>query len=274
LGDPLAEQALGPFLNPLEQNNADATAVCDIVAQSSYSALFESVWGAGSLNCTDGVDETYDRIGISIAAYERSAEVSPYTSKYDDYLSGATDLTEEELAGLALFDGIAGCASCHSSEIDSEIGHPTFSHFGYANLGLPRNENNPFYMMPEEWNSDGEAWIDPGLGGALQNMGYDAEVYASEWGKHRVPTLRNVDRRPGPGFTKAFGHNGYFKSIDEFVHYLNTRDVPGEGWLGMPWPGAEVTENMTDQVGDLGLTTDEEALLVAFLQTLSDGFSL
>ncbi len=29
LGDPLAEQAQGPFLNPLEQNNADAQAVID-----------------------------------------------------------------------------------------------------------------------------------------------------------------------------------------------------------------------------------------------------
>jgi cytochrome c peroxidase len=274
LGDPLAEQALGPFLNPLEQNNADAASVCTAVAQSTYSALFESVWGAGSLDCTAGVDETYDRIGISIAAYERSTEVSPYTSKYDYYLMKKTSLTGEESMGLALFDGIAGCADCHSAAVDSEIGHPTFTRFGYANLGVPRNEENPFYKMPEEWNPDGAEWIDPGLGRALLNMGYGPEIYEPQWGKHRVPTLRNVDRRPGPGFSKAFGHNGSFKSIDEFIHYLNTRDVPGAGWMGLPWPAAEVTENMTDQVGDLGLTPSEEASLVAFLGTLSDGFTL
>jgi cytochrome c peroxidase len=274
LGDPLSEQALGPFLNPLEQNNADAASVCGIVAQSTYRALFESVWGAGSLDCTGGIDETYDRIGIAIAAYERSSEVSPYSSKYDYYLKGETSLTTDETMGLELFEGRAGCVACHSSTVDSDIGHPTFSHFGYANLGLPRNEDNPFYMMPEEWNPDGEGWTDPGLGGTLLNMGYKFDVFGPQWGKHRVPSLRNVDRRPGPGFSKAFGHNGYFKSLDEFVHYLNTRDVSGEGWMGMPWPEAEVFENMTHQIGDLGLTPTEEASLVSFLEILSDGFAI
>ena len=273
LGDPLAEQALGPFLNPLEQNNADAAAVCTIVAQSSYRALFESVWGIGSLDCVGDVDTTYDRIGISIAAYERSSEVSPYTSKFDSYLKGETSLTAEESMGLEVFEGSGGCTSCHPAVIDSAIGHPTFSHFGYANLGVPRNENNPFYTMPAEWNPDGENWVDPGLGGALLNLGYSSEVYEPQWGKHRVPSLRNVDKRPGPGFTKAYGHNGYFKSVDEFVHYLNTRDVAGEGWHGIPWPDPEISENMTNHVGDLGLAPDEEASLVSFLRTLSDDFA-
>ena len=60
-------------------------------------------------------------------------------------------------------------------------------------------------------------------------------------GKHKVPTLRNVDLRNGPeGFVKAFGHNGYFKSLEEIVHFYNTRDVPGAGWNGEPWPEPEV----------------------------------
>ena len=52
---------------------------------------------------------------------------------------------------------------------------------------------------------------------------------ASEVGKHKVPTLRNVDKRPYPEFVKAYGHNGYFKSLEEIVHFYNTRDV-GESW--------------------------------------------
>ena len=43
----------------------------------------------------------------------------------------------------------------------------------------------------------------------------------------KVPTLRNVDKRPSPGFVKAFGYNGYFKSLKEIVHFYNTRDVHG-----------------------------------------------
>ena len=47
-----------------------------------YAALFDQVWGAGSLDCTQA-DIVYDRIGKSIAAYERSWEVNPYSSKFD-----------------------------------------------------------------------------------------------------------------------------------------------------------------------------------------------
>src|SRR5450759_227494 len=75
LGDPLAEQAQGPFLNPLEQNNASAQVVIDKVLASNYKYLFLQV-------CTDS-NKYYDCIGRAIAAYERSAEVSQFTSKYD-----------------------------------------------------------------------------------------------------------------------------------------------------------------------------------------------
>ena len=94
----------------------------------------------------------------------------------------------------------------------------------------------------------------------------------------KVPTLRNVDRRPDPGFVKAFGHNGYFKSLEAIVHFYNTRDVlptciPGLVEGVECWPEPEVAVNVnTDELGDLGLTAPEEAALVAFLKTLSDGY--
>jgi len=133
------------------------------------------------------------------------------------------------------------------------------------NLGVPKNPLNPFYDAPPKWNRAGKNWIDPGLGGFLAAAGYP---YETEWGKHKVPTLRNVDKRPlsDPAFVKAFGHNGYFKSLKEIVHFYNTRDVPLEFW-----PAPEVEENInTDELGDLGLTDEEEDAIVAFLQTLSD----
>lgn len=43
LGDPLAEQAQGPFLNPLEHNTPNAKLVCIKVSSSSYAHLFEQV---------------------------------------------------------------------------------------------------------------------------------------------------------------------------------------------------------------------------------------
>jgi cytochrome c peroxidase len=97
-----------------------------------------------------------------------------------------------------------------------------------------------------------------------------------------VPTLRNVDKRPYAEFVKAYGHNGYFKSLEGIVHFYNTRDVkdvcPGpyteaEALAADCWPAPEVTENVnTVGLGNLGLTPEEEAAIVAFLKTLSDGY--
>ena len=136
LGDPLAEQALGPFLNPLEQNNASPQVVIDKVLASSYADLFLQV-------CTDpDTTKRYECIGRAIAAYERSAEVSQFTSKYDYWLKGQAKLTGQEQRGLELFNGKAKCANCHVA--------PLFTDFTYDNLGVPQNPLNPFYNEPYE----------------------------------------------------------------------------------------------------------------------------
>jgi cytochrome c peroxidase len=154
LGDPLAEQALGPFLNPLEQNNASAQVVIDKVLASSYANLFLQV-------CTDPAIY-YECIGRAIAAYERSSEVNPYTSKYDYYLQGKAKLTGLEMRGMELFNGKAQCANCHPG--------PLFTDYSYDNLGSPSNLANPFYQEPA-WNPLGEDWVDLGLGAYLKAAG-------------------------------------------------------------------------------------------------------
>ncbi len=249
LNDPLAEQAQGPFLNPLEQNMSSAQDVIDKVIASSYSDLFTEV-------CTDSA-RYYECIGRSIAAYERSTEVSPFSSKYDYSLKGQAKLSAREKQGLALFNGKARCAGCHAP--------PLFTDYTYENIGVPRNPLNPFYNEPD-WNPLGENWIDEGLGGFLKSGG-DSN-YQQELGKQKVPTLRNVDRRPNKNFVKAYAHNGYFKSLQEIVHFYNTRDIPDAGW---PLPEVAENINATD-MGNLGLSHSEELAVVAFLKTLSDGY--
>jgi cytochrome c peroxidase len=264
LGDPLAEQAQAPFLNPLEMNNPNPEDVVKKVTLSNYADLFEEVWGDGSLN---DVEDAYDKIAISIAAYERSSEVSPFTSKYDAYLAGKTELTEMEALGLELYEGKAACDSCHISQPGPSGEPPLFTDFTYRNLGIPKNPENPFYSMPSEWNPDGEDFIDYGLGGFLKNASYPPEVYEPQLGNHKVPTLRNVDLRPNPQFVKSYGHNGFFKSLEDIVHFYNTRDVED-------WPEPEVPVNVDVMfLGNLELTSDEEAAVVAFLKTLNDGYT-
>jgi cytochrome c peroxidase len=103
------------------------------------------------------------------------------------------------------------------------------------------------------------------------------------YGKHRVPTLRNVDKRPDSGFVKTFGHNGYFKSLWSIVHFYNTRDVKPACADSLTkeeialaqgcWPAPEIAETVNhSELGNLGMTRQEEKDLVRFLQTLSDGW--
>ena len=261
LGDPLAEQALQPFVNPLEQNNASAGVVVDKVKQSTYANLFMQVWGTHAF---DDTVTAYQMIGRSIADYERSAEVSPYNSRFDTYLGTGNRLTAQEILGLSLFNGKAKCANCHTSTANPVSGKVLFTDFTYTNNGVPKNPMNPFYLELA-FNPLGASWIDLGLGGYLKSAGYNMPVYTPELGKFKVPTLRNVDARPSAGFVKAYGHNGYFKSLGDIVHFYNTRDVPGAGW-----PASEYAANMTSEVGNLGLSTAEEEAIVSFLKTLTD----
>ena len=283
LGNPAADQALQPFLNPVEQNNASKLAVCQQVASSEYAELFEEVWGAGALDCGAAAEKMYDQLGLSIAAYENSGEVNQFSSKYDAFLAGEVKLSDEEARGLKLFAEKALCAECHPLGVASPL-----TDFTYDNLGVPRNPENPFYDMNKELLDDGKPinpqgrdWVDPGLGGFLKTRGESATRIAENMGKHRVPTLRNVAVGPA----RAYMHNGYFKSLKSLVHFYNTRDTKPKcanpfttekDALKMNcWPEGEVAENINiEELGNLGLTGAEEDAVVTFMKTLSDGYKV
>ena len=285
LNDPLAEQALGPFLNPLEHNMPDKKSIVMVVQKSDYAGLFTKIWGPGALDPEEDMDRAYVRIGRALAAYERSAEVSSFTSKFDDFWRavkargldvqeiapsnadhfGNLGLTDAEIRGLALFNTNGRCAMCHV--LTSENGlPPLFTDFTYDNLGIPKNPQNPFYRQDKMYNPAGANWVDKGLGGYLETTEKYKAFAAANLGKHKVPTLRNVDLRPAPGFVKAFAHNGYFTSLKDIVHFYNTRDKAGANW-----PAPEVAANVNPgEIGNLGLTDSEENLIVEFMKTLSD----
>jgi len=267
LGSPAAEQALGPFLNPKEQALPSPDEVVARVCASSYGDLFREVWGA---DACDDTEMAYDHIGYSVAAYEASSEVNAFTSKFDYSRSGAARLTQEEQRGFGLFMGKGKCARCHTASGRQ----PLFTDYTFDNLGLPKNPENPVYV-------DNPTFVDPGLGGYLASREDYAGFAADNLGKHKVPTTRNVGMGL-PGITKAYGHNGYFKSLEGIVHFYNTRDVkdvcPGayteaQALTANCWPAPEVSANMnTAELGNLALTPAEEAAIVAFLKTLSDGY--
>jgi len=246
----LAEQAKGPPLNPLEMANPDAEAVVDAIREAHYREQFLEVYGDGSL---DDSDEAYEMMADAIAAYEMTRELSPFDSKYDLYLAGEVDLTDQELRGLVLFEeeGKGNCSACHPSRPGPDEAPPLFTDFTYDNLGTPKNPENPFYFLPPEFNPEGVDYVDLGLGPVVGNSEFD--------GFFRVPTLRNV------AATAPYMHNGAFHTLYQVVSFYNSRDVA-------PWPQAEVTPRVNrEELGDLGLTPQEMESIVAFLKTLTDG---
>jgi cytochrome c peroxidase len=280
LGSPAADQALGPFLNPLEQALAAPGDVVTRICTGPYSAQFTAVWGAQVCDPARAT-EAYDAVGRSIAAFEGSSESNAFSSKFDRYRAGSVRLTAEELEGLALFTGKAKCARCHVLE-GGPNGEALFTDFTFDNLGFPKNPENPFYRMPPQFNPAGAAWVDPGLGGFLQTRAAFQRLAAENLGKHKVPTLRNLDLRPSAEFVKAYGHNGYFKTLAGIVNFYNTRDVkptcPGayteaHALAAGCWPAPEIAANVNrEELGNLHLTGREERAIVAFLKTLSDGY--
>jgi len=280
LGNPAADQAQGPFLNPLEQALPEPAAVVSRVCGGSYGALFRQVWGNHACE-PNSVSDAYDKIALSIAAFEASSESNAFTSKYDSYLKGKVDLTNEEKKGLNLFKSKGKCAKCHVLD-SGPNGNPLLTDFTYDNLGVPRNPDNPFYTQAN-FNRLGDRWIDLGLGEFLASRrDYHQSAPAND-GKQKVPTLRNVDKRPHEGFTKAYTHNGYFKSLKGIVHFYNTRDTKpicvnpfaseADALAQNCWPAPEVPVNVNSQeLGNLHLTEDQEDAIVTFLKTLSDGY--
>jgi len=298
LGNPAADQAQGPFLNPAEQALTDNACVVYFVCNSTYGALMDAVYpgacviewpadvgtqcappgGMVNLDETNAalVDMAYDEIALSIADYEASSEVNAFTSKYDAYLAGQTQLTAMEKDGLKLFNGKGKCSRCHTSR-EKQGQAPLFTDYSFDNLGVPRNFDNPVY------DTRGFDWVDDGLGEFLKTRPEYAGMAEDNEGAQKVPTLRNVDLRPDPGFIKAYAHNGYFKSLKSIVHFYNTRDVKptcddpftsdADAMLEGCWPEPEVEENVNDgELGNLKLTDAQEDAIVAFLKTLSDGY--
>jgi cytochrome c peroxidase len=246
-------------------------------------------------------NSTFDHMTMSMAIYESSPDVSAFSSKFDAFLAGNATLSATEQAGYTLFNGKAHCNQCHLSgtavntpntQVAADVA-PLFTDFTANNIGLPPNLALPFYCesKPDQFgytaNPQGFAFIDLGLGGFLNGTGAAPNPNTLQWkqlaplfnGMFQTATLRNVDKRPTPTFIKEYMHNGYLKSLQEVVHFYNTSQAlprcaqgsPGEKVTCWPAPEYPATLNTT-QLGNLGLTSTEEAEIVAFLQTLTDGF--
>jgi cytochrome c peroxidase len=253
----LVEQAKGPFLNPVEMNLSTKAVVVARVAESNYANDFIAVYGSGAF---DNTNTAFDNIADAIAAFEKTAELNPFSSKYDAFIRdrGNNPLSIEEANGLALFkdETRAKCTKCHTlnDSTDAVPSDSLFTNFEYYNIGVPVNLDNPSYPT-----------VDKGLGGGGNLAVEPADITAgTEDGKFRVPTLRNV------GVTGPYMHNGAHATLEEVINHYDQ--------FGTDNITPEVATNIANEMGDvtignsIGLTVEEVADIKAFLLTLTDGY--
>jgi cytochrome c peroxidase len=247
----LEDQAAFPLINPLEMNNANKAVVVAKI-KKHYGRQFRQLFGKDAL---DDVDRAYAHIGEAIAAFERTPQFAPFSSKYDRYLAGKAQLGDSEARGLAVFEDPAkgNCASCHPNRPGADGSPPLFTTFAYENLGLPKFADSPFYTLPSDLNPDGESFIDHGLAKTTGDPAHD--------GMFRVPTLRNVEK------TSPYGHNGYIHRLDEMVEMVSGSCMR-EGTCKLPDP--EVPGTAQRVRSGSRLTREEIVDVVAFLRTLTD----
>jgi len=187
-------------------------------------------------------EPTFGRTLTAVAAFLKT--ITSRNAPIDRHLRGdRSALSAEAQEGLALFQGKAGCAQCHTGALLSDqkfhalgvpenpdifadpFRHTTFRRF-FRTLGAPNAEN---YRE------------DPGLYGVTKEK--------VDWGKFRTPSLREVSR------TAPYMHNGSLATLEDVVAFYDR--------------GGGQHRNKSPLLKPLGLTAGEKRALVEFLKSLA-----
>ena len=271
--DTLQEQAIGPLLNPVEMANPNAASVAAKLRTRPYATLFAALFGPAIL---DQPDQLVSEAMFAVARYQiEDGGFHPYTSKFDYWLEGKARFTPAEMRGYLLFNDPdkANCGGCHLDRPTPDGIPPVFTDEQFEALGAPRNARLLANRDP--------AYFDLGICGPYRiDMAKDTQFC----GMFITPTLRNVATR------QVFFHNGVFTSLQQVMDFYAFRDVRPEkvypsgpdGKLAkyddLPrqyWVNVDAVDPPFDRhPGDPpAMTEQDEADIIAFLRTLTDGYS-
>lgn len=264
-----AEQAKIPLLATNEMANKDAASFAKSLEKTAYSDDITEIFGKDIFH---NPNDALEAAVISLQAFEQVPAVFyPYSSRYDAYLNGKAELSEQELRGLQLFkdENKGNCSSCHIAERANDGTPPQFSDFGMLGLAVPRNHEIEANRNPD--------YFDLGLCGPYRS---DLKDHSDYCGLFRTPTLRNV------ALKQSFFHNGVFHTLRDAVAFYASRDTDPARWYGKKPDGSP------DQYNDLpkqywaninqdppfgrkpgeapALNDSEIDDIVAFLKTLTD----
>jgi cytochrome c peroxidase len=264
----LQDQAMGPLFNPNEMGNGSVASVADKLRRAPYADRFSTLFGTSIFS---EPDRLVDEAMLAVARFQIEDEsFHPYTSKYDYYLEGKARLSRAEFRGLQAFDDEkrGNCAACHLDRPRGDGLPPTFTDYEYEALGVPRDTSV-------------RAAEDLGACGPLREDLRDQTQYC---GMFRTPTLRNSALR------SEFFHNGVYRTLDDVLAFYNFRDTRPERIFPAGPNGVELFNDLPKQFhgnvdtsdapfnrhrGDAPAMSDDDMRdIVAFLKTLTDGYSL
>jgi len=259
--DSIHELVRQPLLNPDEMNNRDAASIAAKIANASYAPAFARSFGTSA-----EAETTLANVGVALEAFLTSDELTPFTSRFDDYVRGRGKLTPYEMQGLHLFKdpGKGGCIGCHRFyDTSTNPAESMFTDYGYDALAVPRNERLPPGRNPD-------------LGLCERKDRVRSSAQPENCARFRTPSLRNVAVR------SSFMHNGTFTSLRDVVAFYATRAVDPKRWYkagpvfdDVP---AQYRKNVNvssipynRRAGDTPPLNDAEIdAIVAFLKTLTD----
>lgn len=270
--DTLQDQALSPLLDAREMDGGSVEIVANKLRDAAYAKRFAELFGEGVFKSSQLL---VSEAMFAVARYQiEEPSFHPYTSKFDYWLEGKARLTASEMRGYDLFNNPdkANCAGCHVSQPSKDNLPPLFTDHQYEALGAPRN-------MALEDTKDPN-FFDLGVCGPFRTDVADQKQYC---GMFLTPTLRNTAVR------HAFFHNGVFHTLEEVLDFYNFRDTNPEKVYPRTADGsvqkfndipaqyhANVDVNDPPFNRHLGetpaMTAQEEADIIAFLQTLTDGY--
>jgi cytochrome c peroxidase len=216
----LEEQALSPFQRG-EMGIGVDEALRRVSSDREYVRLFRAVLGRRP---------TADGMARALAAFQRTLVSG--ASRIDRFLvSNDQILTPLEHDGFHIFNGRAGCSTCHQlfplAPDGGAYSRPLFTDFRFHNLGVGYRS-----------------------GGFADTGRYGHSLIDAEWGAFRTPSLRNVARTP------PYMHDGSLATLEDVVEFYSA--------------GGRPNPNLSPLIGPLVLDEYEKAALVAFLRGLTD----
>jgi cytochrome c peroxidase len=263
--DTVAQFVRLPLFDPDEMNNTGEASIAAKLRATPYATDLEREF-PGAL---ESPASAMKALGGALQAYLTSETMSPFTSRFDDFLRGKVKLSPIEMKGLEAFRNRAkgSCKACHMMyESSNRPEQSLFTTYAYDAVAVPRNRAIAA-------NADASRYD---LGLCERTPKKEPSSKAKWCGSFRIPSLRNVAVR------ERFMHNGAFTSLRQVVEFYSTRATNPGRWYP---PGNKFDDLPEKHKGNVNRTSfpyhrteggppalsDEDIdAIVAFLRTLTD----